>query len=917
MEELAHYGTPRHSGRYPYGSGKDPYQHSGSSLLRAINGLKKDNPGISDKDIAHALGMSTTEYRRRRSIAKEEKRAADLAEALHLRDDCNMNTSDIARQMGKNESSIRSMLDPSRQQRLSVRKAISDTLEERISNSDYVDIGLGSEAYLGVSRTKLLTAVKALEDKGYKVYYDEVRQMGTGKPTSLMVLAKKDSEWVDMHNNIDKISMIKDVKINDDGTTARGIKPPQSISSDRVKVRYAEDGGTEMDGVMLIRRNVPDLSLGNSRYAQVRIAVDDTHYLKGMAMYSDDIPKGYDIVFNTNKSKGTPAISKDGGPEVFKKLKADPDNPFGATIKVGGQSEYTDASGKRRLSAINKLSEEGDWDTWSRTLSSQFLSKQRPELAKQQLALDFAHRKDDYDQISKIKNPVVRKKLLSEFADECDSAAVHLKAAALPRQQAQVILPVPGLKDNEIYAPNFRNGETVALIRHPHGGTFEIPELKVNNKAPAAMKLFERKDGKGTLKDAVGINSKVAERLSGADFDGDTVIVIPSPKISRSDRLVKSTPPLKGLIDFDPKTRYAAYEGMPKVGPKTGFHKQQQMGSVSNLITDMTIKGASDTEIAAAVRHSMVVIDAEKHNLNWRQSAIDNGIPALKEKYQGGKNAGASTLLSRASSEARINGVRKDGVYIVDPKTGKGKRHYIDPKTGEKLYEYIPESYINKSGNRVDRTTKTTKMAVAKDARTLSSGEAVEELYAGYANGLKSLGNQARKDTLLIPTPHVDPQAKARYSTEVSSLDAKLRTAMKNKPLERQAQLYANTQYKIRVKDNPSIKDDPDSCKRLKTQLLAGGRARYGSSQKDRRIFLTDKEWEAIDSGAISSNKLKQILDNTDPDRVRELATPKQKTVLSDARIARIKAMAASNYTQAEIAEQIGISPSTVRKALV
>ena len=79
-------------------------------------------------------------------------------------------------------------------------------------------------------------------------------------------------------------------------------------------VRYADDVGSdgvkgiEKDGVIELRRGVEDLDLNGNRYAQVRILVDGTHYLKGMAVYSDDMPDGVDVVFNTNKKKGTPAL---------------------------------------------------------------------------------------------------------------------------------------------------------------------------------------------------------------------------------------------------------------------------------------------------------------------------------------------------------------------------------------------------------------------------------------------------------------------------------------------------------------------------------------------------------------------------------------------------------------------------------
>lgn len=169
---------------------------------------------------------------------------------------------------------------------------------------------------------------------------------------------------------------------------------------------------------------------------------------------------------------------------------------------------------------------------------------------------------------------------------------------------------------------HFRDGEEVVLIRYPHGGTFEIPRLKVNNKVPDAKKTLHN------AQDAIGINAKVAERLSGADFDGDTVLVIPT-----STAKIKTSKPLDGLKDFDPQRDYKAYPGMPEV-KGSGFNKQQQMGNVSNLITDMTIKGATPDELARAVRHSMVIIDAEKHNLNYKQSAIDNNIAELKRNIK-------------------------------------------------------------------------------------------------------------------------------------------------------------------------------------------------------------------------------------------------------------------------------------------
>ena len=74
-----------------------------------------------------------------------------------------------------------------------------------------------------------------------------------------------------------------------------------------------------------------------------------------MAAYSDDIPDGYDVVYNTKHSR------KEGNP--MKKIKEDPLNPFGAYIGPKGQSEYLDEKGNKHLSVINKTRDEGEWNS--------------------------------------------------------------------------------------------------------------------------------------------------------------------------------------------------------------------------------------------------------------------------------------------------------------------------------------------------------------------------------------------------------------------------------------------------------------------------------------------------------------------------------------------------------------------------
>ena len=890
---LMHYGTPRHSGRYPWGSGDDPYQHSGDFLSR-IEELK--SKGLTETEIAKAMGMSTTQYRAQKSLAKDERRALDVARAKSLRED-GLSLNEIAREMGfANDSSVRSLLNERSEARMNQAKKTAEFLKEQIAEKGMIDVGTGVERELGISKEKLKEALAILEAEGYPVYGGRIQQAtNPGKHTTLQVVCPPGTEHKEIYD-YDNIHSVKDYISYDDGESFRkSFVYPESMDSSRLKIRYAEDGGIDKDGVIEIRRGVEDLSLGESHYAQVRILVGGNRYLKGMAVYSDDLPDGVDVVFNTNKKQGTPTG------DVLKKITNDPENPFGSLIKEhGGQSYYDDPNGKytdpvtgkkQSLSLINKRAEEGDWGEWSDHLPSQFLSKQSMTLINKQLDLATKDKFAEFDEICSLTNPTVKKALLKSFADDCDSAAVHLQAAALPRQKYQVILPVTDMKDDEVYAPNYKNGEKVALIRYPHGGTFEIPILTVNNKQPTAKRMLDN------ALDAIGINSKVAERLSGADFDGDTVMVIPTGGKVK----VTSTPPLKGLEGFDPKLEYG--------GKKEGTFKpmkntQTEMGKISNLITDMTLKGATQDELARAVRHSMVVIDAEKHKLDYKQSERDNGISALKKKYQGtvdenGRyHEGAATLISRAKSETSV--LKRKGSPI------------IEKETGEQRYKEVYEEYTDKNGKVKVRTQASTKMAETKDARTLSSGTPQEEAYADYANNMKSLANRARREMMNTGKIAYSASAKRTYQAEVDSLEAKLNVALKNAPRERQAQILANAAVKAKKQENPDM--TKGEIKKANQQALTAARNSVGAKREP--ILITDREWEAIQAGAISENRLTQIINNVDTDKLRQRATPRVTTTLSSAKVNKIASMNASGYTTAEIAEALGVSASTVSKYL-
>ena len=986
-EFLIHYGMPRRSGRYPWGSGEDPYQH-GNDFLSRVETLRSKGWKETPDNIKKEFGLTVKQYRMEKSISKDERQIYRVATAKRMRKKEGLNTSEIAKKMGVNESTVRGWFKQDEEGRMYQTRQTANYLKKEVLKKKMVDVGVNVERDLNISREKLDTALYMLEREGFHVYGGRIPQAtNKDKSTTQLVLTTPDKTNKDIFE-YDKVKTLGEYISKDDGYTfEKKFTYPKSMDSKRLQIRYADDigpdgaKGVDKDGVIELRRGVADLDLKGSRYAQVRILVDDTHYLKGMAIYSDDMPKGIDVIFNTNKTKDVPMK------KVLKEIKKDPENPFGSNIKdveLGGQYWYTDKNGKKQLGLINKRADEGDWTEWKDTLPSQFLSKQSKVTAKKQLDLARATKEAEFDTIKSLNNPTVKKYYLEKFASECDSAAVDLKAAALPGQKYHVIIPNNTLKDNEIYAPGYKPGTKLALVRYPHGGTFEIPVCTVTDKNILGKKLI----GTSPI-DAVCINSKVAARLSGADFDGDTVMCIPTDdrkgkvKINRQDEL-------KGLKGFDPKLEYGSKEVINSNGEKEYYRGNRkisimkntntQMGIISNLITDMTLNGADNDELARAVRHSMVVIDAEKHKLDYKQSYVDNNIEALKKKYQAkydekgnlipGKY-GASTIISKAKSpydipktkgEARINIKGKswydpnkpegsliritapdserfyaDSVYnkktriktvtLVD---GKTKISYnMDNKADRDKYEPIMKKdkktgkvyFTNKDGSITystkERTTPSTRMAEVTDANELVSfnRHSMEVLYADYANSMKSLANKARIELVTTGNLNYNKTAKDTYAAEVSSLNSKLNDALKNSVKERTAQRLANAEIARKKELNPELKGE--DLRKVSQRALTKYRNEIGSvSRKKRSINITDKEWEAIQAGAISERTLKQILNNSNPDVLREKAMPKDRKQLSQAQINRIKSMNNSNFSLSQIAEKMNLSPSTISKYL-
>lgn len=944
-ECLSHYGMPRRSGRYPWGSGKDPFQHRGDFMTR-VTGLRKE--GYSDDEIANIMGYENPkELHYQLRLAKEENLRANITaiEEMKARGET---YASIAKELGlSNESTVRSMINQ-KDDRLN-KAAIKGTIEllkKTIDEHGMLDVGDGAEYHLGISKDTLYTAIYALTGEGYQFYNSSMRNVtNQDKKFVLSVLAAPDKEYRDAYDYENIYHLYNsDEHSEDGGKTFKKLEYPASMDSKRLQVVFDEEGGSERDGLIEIRPGVKDLSLGDSTYAQVRILVDDSKYLKGMAVYNDDLPEGIDVRFNSNKSQ------EKGKLGALKDIKEDdPNNPFGSALKLdGGQNHYIGDDGKEHLGLVNKTREEGEWANYRQGLSNQFLSKQSPALIKQQLDKSVGEYVDEYNKIQSLTNNALRKYYLEEFAGTCDKTSASLQATSIKGQAWKVILPDPNVKENEIYDPNYPNGTKLALVRYPHGAIFEIPVVTVNNKIASAKKMI----GNGV--DAVALNKRTADILSGADFDGDTVLTIP---YGSGDTKILTAKRPEGLKDYDPKNIYTLpfasdkayrkkleqyytmntkeHKNQTQIAEELGMTKEQvkqlaadskkvmrntqtEMGKISNLIVDMTVKGAPMDEIEKAVKHSMTVIDAEKHCLDYKKSYEDNNIKAIKKKWQLREEynpetgeykttTGAATILTRAHADTQV--------------TKRVGSPHIDPETGDLIWKQEVQTYTDpKTGKIKERTTTVKGIDTVRDANALYGGGGTKEkLYVDYSNTMKDMARQARLEYLKVPNVKKDPDAAKMYESEVNSLNAKYEAAKRNQPRERQAQMIANAQVIQAKRDakKAGVKLDSDTIGKLANRTLAEGREEAGARGKQTKIKISPKEWEAIQAGAISTSRFTQLLKYCDKDVLRSYAMPKKESSLTPSEIAKIRAMLNSptkSYSLADIAQAVGVSTSTVAK---
>ena len=108
---------------------------------------------------------------------------------------------------------------------------------------------------------------------------------------------------------------------------------------------------------------------------------------------------------------------------------------------------------------------------------------------------------------------------------------------------------------------------------------------------------------------------------------------------------------------------------------------------------------------------------------------------------------------------------------------------------------------------------------------------------------------------------------------------------------------------------------DKDDLKRLNRQALGEARERVGLGRKD-PLVITDAEWQAIQNKAVSASKLERILTYAHADNERQLATPKEQPKMYSTKVARAKGLMRYGYTYDQIAKVLGVSTSTLMRAV-
>jgi len=133
-EILMHYGTPHdgataHSGRYPWGSGENPYQGYTNLYARYKQDLES---GLTKEEIAKKYGLKSSreELDNLRNLSNKEALMNNILRASKYKDK-GMSNVEIAKKMGVTEGSVRNWLKEDTKNKTLIMADLASVLEVR------------------------------------------------------------------------------------------------------------------------------------------------------------------------------------------------------------------------------------------------------------------------------------------------------------------------------------------------------------------------------------------------------------------------------------------------------------------------------------------------------------------------------------------------------------------------------------------------------------------------------------------------------------------------------------------------------------------------------------------------------------------------------------------------------------------
>ena len=244
---------------------KNHFQSQGFVLI-SIPDIREE--GRTETQIANELGLTTTQLRNAITYARKEEREYNREQVAGMKE-AGLSNVEIGQRLGISEGTVRNYISDnksskatSEQQLDNIEKALSDSLKQ----TGHLDVGVGVERQLGVSRTKFNAVVNQMVENG-DLYIHNIQIQRLNDPTKYTIVKVLSTEpdylkVLKDSTNIGNLEYFSDDKALE---SAKRFETPQMVDLNRIKIRYQEDGGADLDGLIEIRKGTEDLDLGNSQ----------------------------------------------------------------------------------------------------------------------------------------------------------------------------------------------------------------------------------------------------------------------------------------------------------------------------------------------------------------------------------------------------------------------------------------------------------------------------------------------------------------------------------------------------------------------------------------------------------------------------------------------------------------------------